>query len=50
MKDLVFDPFNGSGTTAIASEMLNREYIGIELEKEFLDLTIARHSEILQKK
>lgn len=48
--DLVLDPFNGSGTTAIASEMLNRDYIGIELEKEFLDLTIARHSEILQKK
>lgn len=40
--DLVLDPFNGSGTTGIVANRLNRKYIGIEKEKEFLDLTIRR--------
>ena len=40
--DVVLDPFNGSGTTGIACLNLNRKYIGIEKEKEFLDLTIRR--------
>ena len=40
--DLILDPFNGSGTTGIAASRLNRKYIGIEKEKEFLDLTIRR--------
>ena len=40
--DLILDPFNGSGTTGIVATRLNRKYIGIEKEKEFLDLTIRR--------
>lgn len=36
--DVVLDPFLGSGTTAIASKRLGRNYIGIELNKEFCDL------------
>ena len=40
--DLVLDPFNGSGTTGIVANRLNRKYIGIEKEKEYLDLTIKR--------
>ena len=40
--DLILDPFNGSGTTGIVASRLNRKYIGIEKEKEFLDLTIRR--------
>ena len=40
--DLILDPFNGSGTTGIVASRLNRKYIGIEKEKEFLDLTIKR--------
>jgi len=40
--DLVLDPFNGSGTTAIAAIKLNRKYLGIEISKEFLDLTVQR--------
>ena len=40
--DLILDPFNGSGTTGIVANRLNRKYIGIEKEKEFLDLTIRR--------
>lgn len=40
--DLVLDPFNGSGTTGIVANNLKRQYIGIELEEEFLNLTIKR--------
>ena len=40
--DLILDPFNGSGTTGIVANKLKRKYIGIEREKEYLDLTIRR--------
>ena len=40
--DLILDPFNGSGTTGIVANKLNRKYIGIEKEQEYLDLTIRR--------
>lgn len=40
--DVVLDPFNGSGTTGIACLNLNRKYIGIEKEKEYLELTKRR--------
>lgn len=41
-KDLILDPFNGSGTTGIAAFNNNRKYIGIEKEREYFELTIAR--------
>lgn len=40
--DLVLDPFNGSGTTGFVSKLYNRRYIGIDLEKTYLDLTLKR--------
>lgn len=43
--DLILDPFNGSGTTGIVANRLNRKYIGIDLEKEYLDITIRRKGE-----
>lgn len=43
--DLILDPFNGSGTTGIAANKLNRKYIGIEKEKEYLELSKRRHEE-----
>ena len=33
--DLVFDPFLGSGTTACAAKLLNRNYLGFEIDKEY---------------
>ena len=36
--DLVFDPFVGSGTTAIASLKNNRKYIGIDINEEYCNL------------
>lgn len=44
--DVVLDPFNGSGTTGIACIRLKRRYIGIEIAKEYLDLSIQRFNEI----
>ena len=40
--DLVFDPFIGSGTTAVACHKLKRHYIGFELDKEYFDLANER--------
>ena len=40
--DLVFDPFCGSGTTAVAAKELNRTFVGAELEEEFVRLAGRR--------
>ena len=40
--DVVLDPFIGSGTTAIASILLNRKFIGFEKEKEYCDIADLR--------
>jgi DNA modification methylase len=39
---VVLDPFMGSGTTGIAAEMLNREFIGYEMEPEYYQIAEAR--------
>ena len=40
--DTVFDPFMGSGTTGKMSKILGREFIGIELDKEYFDIAVNR--------
>lgn len=35
--DVVFDPFLGSGTTAYEAESLNRNFIGIDIQKNLVD-------------
>lgn len=42
----ILDPFSGSSTTGIAANLLNRKYVGIDTEKEYLDIAIARKKEI----
>lgn len=47
----ILDPFLGSGTTAIACLKLNREFIGIEKEPEYVKIAKARIKPFsLQKK
>lgn len=40
--NIILDPFNGSGTTGIAALILNRRYIGIDIDKEYLRITKRR--------
>lgn len=42
----ILDPFSGSSTTGIAANLLNRRFVGIDTEKEYLDISIARKKEI----
>lgn len=40
--DMVFDPFLGSGTTAVVAKKLNRRFLGIEREKGYCLLASKR--------
>ena len=40
--DLVFDPFMGSGTTAIVAKELNRNYLGSEISLEYFEIINER--------
>ena len=40
--DLVYDPFTGSGTTAVACKLLNRQFIGTELSAEYIEISNKR--------
>jgi site-specific DNA-methyltransferase (adenine-specific) len=40
--DLVFDPFVGSGTTAVCAEQLKRRWLGCDISQEYLDWAIKR--------
>jgi site-specific DNA-methyltransferase (adenine-specific) len=40
--DLVFDPFCGSGTTAVAAKELNRFFVGAKLEPDYAELAARR--------
>ncbi len=40
--DLVFDPFIGSGTTAVVAKKLNRKYCGVEVDEYYCCITEKR--------
>ena len=42
----ILDPFAGSSTTGIAANLLNRRFLGIEQEPDFLMLSKSRREEI----
>lgn len=44
--DIVLDPFSGTGTTAIAAKRLGRQYIGFELDPEYVSIS---ESKLLQE-
>lgn len=45
-KDLVLDPFMGSGTTGIACKLLNRDFIGFELLEEYYKIAEERINKV----
>jgi len=40
--DLVIDPFSGSGTTAVASKITERNFLGCEVDETFFEKSLAR--------
>lgn len=48
--DLVLDPFCGSSTTGVAAVLLNRKYVGIDMEDEYLALSIKRLEQVIREK
>lgn len=40
--DWVLDPFLGSGTTGVASKLINRNFVGIEREQEYMEIAQER--------
>lgn len=47
--DIVIDPFMGSGTTAIAAIKNNRNFIGYEINKEYINLANKRILDLKEK-
>lgn len=39
---IVLDPFMGAGTTAVVAKLLNRDYVGIELNSEYISIAEKR--------
>jgi len=44
--DVILDPFTGSSTTGLAAYLYGRNFIGIDTEKQYLDLSIKRFEEL----
>lgn len=44
--DVILDPFAGSSTTGLAAYFYEREFIGIDTEKNYLDLSIKRFEDL----
>ena len=40
--DLIFDPFNGSGTTTVVAKKLGRHYLGVEIDPSYCCLAQKR--------
>lgn len=45
-KEIVFDPFAGSGTTLISSKGLNRDWLGVEIEPQWYEVAKKRMGEL----
>jgi hypothetical protein len=48
--DIILDPFCGSGTTCIAADMLERRFIGIEMNAEYREIALKRLEYVKSKK
>lgn len=43
---IVLDPFMGSGTTALVAKNMNRKYVGIELNPDYIKMANKRLSQM----
>lgn len=44
--DTILDPFNGTGTTGLVALRNNRNYIGIELNPEYIEISEERLKDV----
>lgn len=49
-RELVLDPFMGSGTTAVACERLGRRWVGIEVNEEYCEIAKQRIKKIASQR
>lgn len=49
INDMVCDPFNGSGTTMIEAFVNNRQFIGLEIDREYCSLSMNRINKIMKQ-
>lgn len=47
--DLIFDPFSGSGSTAVCAIRQARQFVGTELEPKFIDIALSRIGDAIQE-
>lgn len=48
--DVILDPFNGSGTSCVAAEILDRRWIGIELSPDYCEISRKRIQAFVDEK
>jgi len=48
--DIVLDPFTGSSTTGLAAILNDRKFVGIDMEKKYLDLSKKRYNNLYEIK
>jgi len=48
--DIVFDPFMGSGTSAVAAEILDRRWLGIELSPNYTEIARKRVNAFIEER
>jgi site-specific DNA-methyltransferase (adenine-specific) len=48
--DIILDPFNGSGTSCVAAEILDRRWIGIELSENYCKIARERIQSFIDEK
>lgn len=48
-KDVILDPFSGSGTTGIAAVKHGRRYLGIEMDPNYIELSRKRYEQEIGK-
>ena len=48
--DVVLDPFTGSGTSLVAAETLDRQWIGIELSPDYCEISRKRVNTFMLEK
>ncbi len=47
--NVILDPFTGSSTTGLAAIANDRFFIGIDIEKQYLDLSIKRFNDLIKQ-